>query len=181
MDPASVAEVKRRLPDVDWSLVEFHEGIPAALRWKGARAMVLPCAWHPRRVHVHVDAEAGREGPALADLLLHEGIHVRQYQRLGAGVGYLRPFVVAYLGWAPFRGTGRRHPMEAPAYARAEGPTPGFWRLVAGEGRARWLAPARLLLGVAGGLGALLAGPLVELGARHGKSPGEGPREGQRL
>jgi hypothetical protein len=168
MDPATREALQRGFPDVRWDLVEFHEGIPALLRWKGARAMVLPCAWHPRRVHVHV--AQGHED-ILPKILRHEGVHVQQYQALGAGVGYLRPFVIAYLGWVPFRGTGRRHPMEAPAYGSQGNTTSGFWRIVLGEGRARWLAPVRLALGTAGALVALVLGPLVEVSRPAGRPP----------
>lgn len=171
MDPADLDDLRRSLPEVRWEDVRFHDGVPAALRWKGARAMALPSAWHPRRVHVHV----ATDDPAI---LRHEAVHVRQYQDLGPGLGYLRPFVVAYLGWVPFRGTGPRHPLEAPAYALQWDPTPGFWRLMAGQGRGRWLAPLRLALGVLGALAALLAGPLVELSAAwapRGRARGRRP------
>ena len=164
VDPAVLAALRRRYPRVRWGDVRLHEGIPPLLRWRGARAMVLPCAWHPRRVHVHLSA---------VDLptLLHEAAHVQQYQDLGPGVGYLRPFTVAYLAWAPFRGTGRAHPLEAPAYAGRRDERARFWRVLAGEGRARWLAPLRLALGVAGGLLALLLGPLVEVTSSRGRAP----------
>ena len=162
--PDAPAALRRALPGVRWEDVRVHAGPPPLLRWKRARAMVLPCAWHPRRVHVHL----ATDDPAA---LRHEAIHVLQYQQMGPGLGFLRPFVVAYLAWVPWRGTGRSHPMEVPAYAdRPEASTP-FWRTLAGEGSARWLAPLRLAVGILGGLLALVLGPLVDLRCRDGVEP----------
>ena len=158
MHADALAQLRRRYPRVRWEDVRIHAGIPWLLRWTGARGMVLPCAWHSRRVHVHLATQD-------VGLLLHEAAHVQQYQDLGPGLGYLRPFVVAYLGWVPFRGMGRRHPLEAPAYEARPDARARFWRCVAGAGGARWLAPARLALGCAGALLALLVGPLVEMTA----------------
>ena len=134
--------------------------------------MVLPCAWHPSRVHVHLGAHdpTGTEG---FEVLVHEAVHVRQYQEMGPGLGGLRPFVVAYLAWVPWRGTGRRHPLERPAYEGKEGAPARFWRAVLGEGREeRRGAALRLVAGAAGGILALLAAPLVELSALRGSAGG---------
>ena len=168
-------ELRRRFPSVRWEDVRFHEGIPLILRPMPASAMVLPCAWHPRRVHVHLGAHDPAT-PAGRAVLLHEAVHVQQCQDLGPGLGLLRPFVVAYLAWVPFHGTGRSHPLEVPAYARdgREMAPARFWPLLAGKGRGRWLLPLRLALGGLGALAALVLGPLVEASSfspRRGAPP----------
>lgn len=129
-DAEERATLRRLFPTVDWTRVEFHGSIPLLLRWRRADGMVLPL----RRLHVHL--RAGLPAARRREVLVHEAWHVLQAQELGR----VR-FVLRYLAAAAATRTfGRRHPLEAPAYAHGD-------RLRAGE------PPERLVVRTAGLLG----------------------------
>lgn len=118
LDEADEAFLAAWLPDVDWRRVTFHEGIPFPLSLTRARAMVVPGPFS-RRVRVLMRRWTPGE-PGWRALLLHEAVHVQQAQVLARGRWLVHPFVTRYLWAALWHGTGRKHPMEAPAYAAAQ-------------------------------------------------------------
>lgn len=141
--------------------VTLRAGLPWPWRRTRAHACVLPATWGVRRLRVHA------RGTLDAETLRHELFHVAQDRAHlgGRGLGFLRPFTIAYVAHALRCGTGRAHPLEAPAYAGAplaaaawpfwrtlRDATPGARRLPAALG---WpltlLWTAALTLGVAAG------------------------------
>lgn len=176
--PRDVALLRERWPHVPWDRISFREGLPWWARRSRAWAMVVPDPLGARRLRVHVSPAlmkqpAGRR----LNVLVHEVVHVLQYQRhwQGLGWGYLRPFVVAYLAAYRHHGASRAHPLEHGAYAAEGRGLPedaefGFWKVVASaapRGPLRWVVtPLWLAFVVTLVAAAQVVLALAEAGAR---------------
>jgi hypothetical protein len=110
-------------PTVQWEHVGFHRGLPRLVRPFTRVAITLPHPLALRRVGIYV-AEAHWDPCSVTGmaLLVHEAMHVLQFQsRLGgAGLGVLRLFSLQYLAVATLQGGARENLFEAPAYAQEE-------------------------------------------------------------
>lgn len=122
--PACVHTVLAALyPTVRWERVGFFRGVPRLAQPFTRVAITLP---HPLGTHaIGIHVAEPHWAPCTAKgmgLLVHEAMHVLQYQeRLGGiGVGMLRIFSLQYLAVAAVRGGGRKNLFEEPAYAQEE-------------------------------------------------------------
>jgi hypothetical protein len=124
LPPSCVPAVLAALyPTVRWERVGFHLGLPRWARPFTRVAITLPHPLATHRIGIHVAephwAPCTAAGMAL---LVHEAMHVLQYQerRGGVGLGMVRIFSLQYLAVATLQGGGRRNLYEEPAYAQEE-------------------------------------------------------------
>ena len=111
---------ERLYPDVDWDSVSFHLGKPWFAKFGSIRGITLPDYYGVHEIKIYFSTDAGVYDPcscAGQRTPVHEGYHVQQYRELadGAGLGFVRGFMIAYLAGS-WRGGGSSHSMEAAAH-----------------------------------------------------------------
>lgn len=90
-------------PTADWQQVNIYEGLPWFMQGSFAIAAVLPAAFRRKRLHIYCKQYLPNH-PELLYTLVHEGMHVLQYQELqqkayGLEFGFCRLFMYHYIGW----------------------------------------------------------------------------------
>ncbi len=130
-DAQTASILQHIYPTIDWQKVRFYKGLPWFITGSFVGAIVLPATWGRRGIHVYF---RNYRPDSLSNLMttIHEGFHVLQYRDLGAGVGFLRGFMLYYLSeylqlffrnikknsrYTANRIAYEKHPMEVPAFA----------------------------------------------------------------
>ncbi len=116
--PTTHELLKDLYPSVDWSRVDFYEGLPWYTPFIApyVTAQALPQFYSCSRYSIYLYRFDESRAQCLADIV-HEGFHVLQAMQFmkGYGLGILRGFTVFYA--ALFTKYGyRRNPFEIPAY-----------------------------------------------------------------
>jgi hypothetical protein len=109
-------------PTIDFDSVTFHHGIPWVMKLSSPVAITLPSTFGVHQIHIYFRDEldvCSCEGMVVP---VHESFHVLQYRDLlgGWGLGYLRSFIVAYIGCGITGGGGEENVIETPAYAQED-------------------------------------------------------------
>jgi hypothetical protein len=116
--PSTLRLLEDIYPAVDWSRVDFYEGLP----WYTpsiapfVTAQALPDFYSFGRFRIYLRKFDESRAQCLADIV-HEAMHVRQGMRFarGFGLGMLRGFTVYYIALYMQHGY-RQSPLEIPAY-----------------------------------------------------------------
>ncbi|MEX0906334.1 MAG: hypothetical protein WD604_14960 [Balneolaceae bacterium] len=107
-------------PDINWDSVNFYLGKPWFAKSNNIRGITLPDNYGVHEIKIYFSQAAGVYDPcscAGLETPVHEGYHVQQYREIldGAGVGFFRGFMIAYLAGS-WRGGGSGHSMETAAH-----------------------------------------------------------------
>ncbi|MDF2435884.1 MAG: hypothetical protein K0Q95_260 [Bacteroidota bacterium] len=114
----TVQLLKDLYPGVDWSRVDFYEGLPyfTPLVAPYVTAQALPDFYSLGRYRIYLKKFDETRAQCIADIV-HEGMHVMQAMQYmkGYGFGFLRGFLVRYIALF-FKHGYRNNPFEIPAY-----------------------------------------------------------------
>lgn len=119
--PDCVRKMLERLyPTVDWNTVTFHDGMPWIIGAGDQAGIALPRTYdlHHIDIYLHKGSWDPCSCAGLA-LVVHESLHALQYRDIlgGWGIGFARPFIVAYLScWSGTGGDSTGNALEKPAY-----------------------------------------------------------------
>lgn len=116
--PSTMQLLKDLYPKVDWSRVDFYEGLPWYTPFIASyvNAQALPQFYSFSRFSIYLRKFDESRAQCLGDIV-HEGMHIVQVMHFwnGYGFGILRGFTVYYS--ALFTKFGyRNNPFEVPAY-----------------------------------------------------------------
>lgn len=110
--------LKRFYPAVDWTRVDFYEGLPwfAPLVAPYVTAQALPQFYSCSRFRIYIKKFDESQPDCVADII-HEAFHILQYMETGKGYGFgfLRGMMVYYIAFFVKYGY-RQNPFEIPAY-----------------------------------------------------------------
>jgi hypothetical protein len=116
--PGTIELLKGLYPTVDWSRVDFYEGLPwfTPVVAPYVTAQALPNFYSFSRFRIYLKKFDETRAQCLADIV-HEGMHIMQAMQYmkGYGIGFLRGFLIRYIAFFGKYGY-RNNPYEIPAY-----------------------------------------------------------------
>jgi hypothetical protein len=116
--PSTMKLLKDLYPTVDWSRVDFYEGLPWYTPYIASyvTAQALPQFYSFGRFSIYLKKFDESRAQLLADIV-HEGMHIRQAMHFGKGYGFgiLRGFTIYYCAFFLKYGY-RNNPFEVVAH-----------------------------------------------------------------
>jgi hypothetical protein len=118
LQPSTLELLKHVYPDVNWSRVDFYEGLPWFTPFIApyVTAQALPQFYSFGKFRIYLRKFDESRAQCLADIV-HEGFHIMQGMHFwkGYGFGFLRGIMVYYNAFYLTHGY-RKNPFEVPAY-----------------------------------------------------------------